>query len=114
MHVRPLDAEMDDPERACLGDVQLALQYRERRLAKRLVQIALAQAADVLGDPQHDVNREPRLQDRPLLVCRASARFAWAADPLLLGFAAARFSLARALSRDAASWPEQRLLHVTF
>ncbi len=61
MHVRALDAELDDTE-------VLAPRSGERGLADRLIDTAAAQVADRADDPQRDVDGIPRVEDRPLLV----------------------------------------------
>src|SRR5579872_1613779 len=61
MHVRALDAEVDNME-------VVAPRGGERGLADRLVDAAPAQVADGADDPQCDVNGIPRMEERSLLV----------------------------------------------
>jgi hypothetical protein len=89
VHVRPLDADVHDPD-------PLAERCRDRRLAHRLVQRPPPHVPDRGDDPQDDVQRKLRLHQRPLLVPRARAA--------ALRFATRSLALATA--------PEQLLLYV--
>src|ERR1044071_6937025 len=64
MDVRALDAELNDAE-------VLAQRRGERGLADRLVHAAPAQVADGADHSQDDVDRIPRMEERPFLVRRA-------------------------------------------
>src|SRR5258705_12941460 len=73
MHVRPLDADMDDAKRTVGFERELAPCDRERRLAQRAVELPLAQAANVSHDTEHDVRRRVPIDLRPALVRRPRA-----------------------------------------
>jgi hypothetical protein len=67
VHVRALDAEVHDPEARAPG-------RRQRRLADRLVHAAPTEIPDRAHHAEHDVDRVPPVQERPLLVRRPGTR----------------------------------------
>src|ERR1041384_2338547 len=78
MNMRPLQADMHDPD-------PLANRCDDRRVPERLVQLASAQATDSWNDPQHHMQRLRRLDLRPLPMqrtCTRSLRFASGAPAL--------------------------------
>jgi len=89
VHVRPLDADVHDPD-------PFAQRRRDRRLAHGLVQRPPAHVSDGGNYPHDDVQRKLRLDQRPLLVTRSCTA------PIRL--AASSLALATA--------PEQLLLHM--